>query len=116
MRGTMKNGAVNTDITHNRLETVPKWIHRSGLQIGYKEISAILQYNYVAESYSDALNTKTPSANGASGIVPSYHIFDINLAYRFNNNLNSRTRRLELRWQRVCGIDWYKNLIFSTKN
>jgi len=88
MRGTMKNGAVNTDITHNRLETVPKWIHRSGLQIGYKEISAILQYNYVAESYSDALNTKTPSANGASGIVPSYHIFDVNLAYRFNNNLN----------------------------
>lgn len=83
LNGKIRNGSENTDLTGKRLETVPKWTSRNGLQVGYKTLSAILQYSYTADSYSDALNTETPSANGAKGLVPSYQIWDINLSYRF---------------------------------
>ncbi|MCC7246524.1 MAG: TonB-dependent receptor, partial [Saprospiraceae bacterium] len=90
LNGKLRNGSENTDITGNRLETVPKWMSRNGLQGAYKKFSAILQYSYVAESYSDALNTVEPSANGARGIVPEYAIWDINASYRINSSYTLR--------------------------
>jgi Fe(3+) dicitrate transport protein len=84
LNGKLRNGTTNTDLTNNRLETVPKWISRNGLQVAYKMFSSILQYSYVSESFSDALNTVIPTANGASGIVPEYSILDLNMSYRIN--------------------------------
>jgi Fe(3+) dicitrate transport protein len=86
LNGQIRNGSENTDLTGNQLESVPTWITRNGLQVGVKAFSAILQYNYVADSYSDALNTTTPTPNGGRGIVPSYSIWDLNMAYRVNRN------------------------------
>ncbi|MCB0574489.1 MAG: TonB-dependent receptor, partial [Saprospiraceae bacterium] len=40
-------------------------------------------YSYTSESFADPLNTVTPSANGAVGLVPSYGILDLNASYRF---------------------------------
>jgi Fe(3+) dicitrate transport protein len=84
LNGKIRSGNENKDITRNRLETVPKWISRNGIQFSYKLFSSILQYSYVAKSYSDAFNTVTPSKNGAQGIVPAYHLWDFNTSYRFN--------------------------------
>ena len=76
----------NVSVSGNRLEGVPKWISRNGIQFTYQKFNATLQYSYVGDSYADALNTITPSANGAKGLVPSYGIFDLNGTLRLNKN------------------------------
>lgn len=86
LNGKIRDGNINKDLTGNRLETVPTWISRNGLQMAYQSWSAILQYNFVDKSFSDALNTQMPSANGARGLVPSYSIWDLNMSYRFKYN------------------------------
>ncbi len=87
LNGMLRQGNTNTDLTGNRLETVPEWISRNGLQLHYKRLAAVLQYSYVDASFSDALNTVEPSSNGAKGIVPSYGIWDINLSYRIGQQI-----------------------------
>lgn len=81
LNGKLRNGNENIDLTGKKLETVPKWISRNGLQVAYKNFSSILQYSYVSETYSDAFNTETPSANGARGKVPAYSLWDYNITY-----------------------------------
>ena len=34
--------------------------------------------SHVGDSFADALNTTTPTANGARGLVPSYTLLDLN--------------------------------------
>lgn len=81
--GSISNGKENVAITGNKLETVPRWISRNGLQLRYKTFFATVLYSYVSEMYSDALNTiSTPS--GAVGIVPAYSLVDINTAWRLS--------------------------------
>lgn len=104
LNGNLRNGNENTDLTGNTLETVPKWISRNGLQVAYKNFSSILQYSYVSESFSDALNTVAPSANGARGIVPSYNLWDLNMSYRINNNYTFK-----------LGINNFTNAQYFTK-
>jgi Fe(3+) dicitrate transport protein len=70
----------NVDISGNRVESVPEWISRNGIEFSYKLLSGRLQYSYVAETFSDPLNTAIPSANGAVGIVPAYSLWDFNTA------------------------------------
>lgn len=84
LNGSIRNGNDNIDIRGKRLETVPQVTSRNGLQVSYKGFGAILQYSYVSKSYSDAFNLETPTANGASGVVPAYDIWDLNCSYRFN--------------------------------
>ncbi|MBP7822050.1 MAG: TonB-dependent receptor [Saprospiraceae bacterium] len=90
LNGTVRNGTENTDISNNKLETVPQWMSRNGIQVLYRKFSAILQYSFVDKSYSDALNTITPNASGTKGIVPAYSLFDLNMSYRFNSNVGLR--------------------------
>lgn len=73
----------NTDISGNEVESVPRWISRNGLNVGYKNLRGTLQYSYVAESFSDPTNVIEPTANGARGIVPAYGIIDLNFSFRF---------------------------------
>jgi len=79
------NGEVR-DISGNRLESAPRWISRSGIQCWGDYFHATLQYSYVDWSYADALNTVTPSANGGVGKVPSYGLWDFNLAVYLNSH------------------------------
>ncbi|MEZ5057701.1 MAG: TonB-dependent receptor [Saprospiraceae bacterium] len=85
--GTVAVNAENVDISNKVGENIPQWISRNGLNASYKSLSATLQLSYVADSYSDALNTES-SPNGVNGIVPSYLITDFNLSYNFLNNYN----------------------------
>lgn len=77
---------VNTNIIGNKLEGVPTWISRNGIQLQHKSFFSTLQYSYVSENFSDPLNTVTPSANGTRGKVPSYGIWDLNGTLRIHNN------------------------------
>lgn len=86
LKGSLIISNENKDIKGNKLETVPKWISRNGVQFRYRTFGATLQYSYVAESFSDALNTVKPSADGAKGIVPAYGVLDFNTSLRINQN------------------------------
>jgi Fe(3+) dicitrate transport protein len=76
-------GSENKDISGNEVESVPRWITRNGLNLGYKTFRATLQYSYVSKSYSDPTNVEEPTANGSRGIVPGYGLLDLNIAVRF---------------------------------
>ncbi len=77
------NGAENQSIRGKKVESVPQWISRNGLNIRYKKLSASLLFSYTAETFADPLNTVEPTANGAVGLVPSYGLLDLNTSYRY---------------------------------
>ncbi|HXR79345.1 MAG TPA: TonB-dependent receptor, partial [Saprospiraceae bacterium] len=80
-------GNINVDITGNEVESVPHVISRNGINVGYKIFRVLFQYSYVGQSFSDPINTETPSANGAKGIVPAYGLFDLNMSLRFSGHV-----------------------------
>ena len=48
------------------------------------EFRLSVQYGYVASQYSDASNAeRTP--NAVEGIIPSYHVMDVSLGYRWQS-------------------------------
>jgi Fe(3+) dicitrate transport protein len=94
----------NKSVKNNRLEGVPEWISRNGLQLGYKTFTASLQYSYVSKTFADALNTIEPNRNGTIGIVPQYGIWDFNCAYRFRE-----------RYLLKVGINNFSNKKYFTK-
>ncbi|MCB9265610.1 MAG: TonB-dependent receptor [Lewinellaceae bacterium] len=88
-RGTVTVDGENEDIEGNAVENVPHWISRNGITYRYHKFSTTLQFSYVSENYSDALNTiSTPT--GVNGIVPSYLITDFNFTYHFLGRFNVR--------------------------
>ncbi|MFC5626219.1 MULTISPECIES: TonB-dependent receptor family protein [Algoriphagus] len=90
MRARYLNGFVagsegNEEIEGNHVEAVPEWISRNGLTASYGSLQLALQHQFVSESFSDALNTKSPPPSGAVGLVPSYHIWDLQGIYTYEN-------------------------------
>ncbi|WP_077920929.1 TonB-dependent receptor domain-containing protein [Spirosoma sp. 209] len=75
-------GTDNRDLTGNRVESAPRWTSRNGLTIRYGKASLTAQYSYVGPTFSDALNSPEPSANGARGPVPGYSLLDLNASWR----------------------------------
>ncbi|WP_159039894.1 TonB-dependent receptor [Christiangramia fulva] len=85
--GSVSSNGENVNISGNRIENVPHWISRNGINYSYKNISAGLQGSFVSKAYSDALNTAS-SINGVNGIIPSYFLLDFNFSYEFNRKYN----------------------------
>ncbi|MCU0404782.1 MAG: TonB-dependent receptor [Chitinophagaceae bacterium] len=73
-----------------KVENAPEWIIRYGVNYFYKGLTATVQWSYVDEAFSDANNTVTPTANGLNGLIPSYHIGDISVNYKFLERYNVR--------------------------
>lgn len=71
-----------------RVENAPKDIFRGGISAGYQGFLLTGQVSYVGETYSDANNTETPTANGQTGLIPSYTIIDLTASYKFSKNLS----------------------------
>lgn len=90
LRGNAVVSGENRDLRGNRLEGLPEWIVRSGLNARFNKWSLTFQYSYVSESFSDALNTPTPSPDGARGPVPAYGLADINASWFLQNGLRLR--------------------------
>lgn len=82
--GLVTSGSINRSIKGNKLEAVPNWISRNGLEIMYRGLNGTLLYSYNSGTYSDAINTYTPSANGARGYTPAYGIWDFNMAVQLS--------------------------------
>lgn len=89
--GLVSVGTSNKSIKGNKVEAVPEWISRNGMDILYKGFSCTILYNYTSSTYSDALNTVTPPANGSKGYTPGYSLWDINTSLRINSMFSLRT-------------------------
>lgn len=76
--GTVVQNGRNVSIKGNELESVPRLMSKWGLQLLHPLWGTTLQSTYVGRSYSDALNTGRPTANGANGPVPAYTVVDWN--------------------------------------
>ncbi|MES2826650.1 MAG: TonB-dependent receptor [Bacteroidota bacterium] len=83
----VRNGNVNVSVDGNRIESVPEWQSRNGATFKYRTTSLSLLHSYTAKSFADAFNTVAPTATGSAGIVPSYHIFDLNTRTNINTLL-----------------------------
>jgi Fe(3+) dicitrate transport protein len=88
--GQVSTGTTNKSIAGNKVEAVPQWISRNGIDILYKGFSCTVLYNYTSSTFSDALNTVTPPASGAKGFTPAYSIWDFNASLKTNSFLNVR--------------------------
>jgi Fe(3+) dicitrate transport protein len=63
-----------------RVEQVPPFMVKTGLQFKHLGWMASLQYSYTAQHFSDATNAqRTPSA--VEGVIPSYWIMDATAGY-----------------------------------
>jgi len=83
----VRKGTENISIKGNKVESVPTIISRNGLNVKYKTLSLSLLHSYVSETFADAFNTITPTLNAEAGLVPSYHLWDINIGYKINENI-----------------------------
>lgn len=86
--GTTVMGNENISIAGNTLESVPAIISRNGIKYYSRNWNVSLQYSYVGETFSDAINRIQPNANGTSGIVPAYGLFDFLFGIKINKNLS----------------------------
>jgi Fe(3+) dicitrate transport protein len=92
------NNRENQSIRNKKVEAVPDWISRNGLNVRYKDLSLSLLYSYTAQTFSDPLNTLEASSTGAIGLVPAYGLLDLNSTYRIRHftlrfNINNLTNR-----------------------
>lgn len=71
-----------------KVENAPTNIFRGGITGGYKGFLLTVQMSNVGETFSDANNTVTPSANGNNGLIPSYTVTDLTATYKFSKGLN----------------------------
>lgn len=84
---TLRSGNNNINIDGNHVESAPEWQSRNGVTIKTLRFSLGALYSYTSETFADAFNTVTPTANGASGLVPAYHLIDFNSNIRISKAL-----------------------------
>ncbi len=72
----------NVSLNGNRVESVPLWNNKAGIQVQLKSFFTGLQVTYVSKSYNDAYNT-VYSSNGVTGIIPEYVVYDWSVGYSF---------------------------------
>jgi Fe(3+) dicitrate transport protein len=71
-----------------KVENAPENIVRAGITAGHKGLLLTAQVSYVSETFSDANNTATPSANGNTGLIPSYTVTDLTATIKLQKSLN----------------------------
>ena len=82
------NDYKDEQIKGKQIENAPRHIVRTGVTFIYKNFKLTNQFSYVDDCYSDAGNTKIATANGQTGIIPSYRIFDLSAAIDFKKTFN----------------------------
>lgn len=78
------NQLVETNMKNKRVENAPEKIYRTGINYNRKKLTLTAQYSDVSSAFSDANNTKTPTSNGITGLIPGYNIVDISGTYTFS--------------------------------
>ncbi len=67
----------------NNVEFVPNLNLKTGLQGGYKNVLANIQYSYLGNQFTDATNSKEATLSGVVGEIPAYDILDLSLSYSY---------------------------------
>ena len=90
--GTAPNVTITeTNLSGNRVENAPRYIHNFGLSWGTNNLSTTMQYRMSGRIFTDATNSTTPSVTGATGLLDGYGVFDFSAEYKFLKNYNIRT-------------------------
>jgi Fe(3+) dicitrate transport protein len=82
----VNNSIVKTDLNNNRVENAPRHTVRTGSTLQYNAIKLTGQVSYTSGTYSDANNTRQPTANGQNGWIPAYTVIDITLSFTIDKN------------------------------
>ena len=82
------NQLVETNLKNKKVENAPENILRTGMTVSFKGLSLTGQLSYVDESYADANNTFTATANAQNGLIPAYTVTDITAVYKYSSRLN----------------------------
>jgi len=72
------------NVKDNEVEFIPKVNLKTGLNFGYKNFLAGLQYTYLSEQYTDASNAPqdiNDNQRGIEGKIPAYGIMDLSASY-----------------------------------
>ena len=99
------DGVVNVE--GNEVEFIPAVNLKTGINFGYKNFLAGIQYTYLSRQFTDASNApqrRDDTQRGIEGAIPAYGIMDLSASYSFgkfrvesgiNNLLNKNyfTRR-----------------------
>jgi Fe(3+) dicitrate transport protein len=85
--GQITTGGENVSLEGNHVENSPDWVNRAGVEYMYKGITSTLMISYVSNQYSDANNTVFNPV-GATGLVPSYTLWDWALKWNFLSNFS----------------------------
>ncbi len=72
-------------IVGNKVEFVPDLNLKTGLNGGYRNLQASIQYTYLGKQFTDATNSTEASLSGVVGEIPEYDILDISMSYRYKN-------------------------------
>lgn len=88
-----------TNLRNKRVEHAPNQMIRTGVTVGYKNISVACQLSYTSETYSDANNTLHPNGNSSIGLIPGYSIYDAtvvwgNRRYNMKAGINNLTNEV----------------------
>lgn len=83
--GMLNNNGENQNLRGNRVEGVPDWINRAGLDIRYKTLSSRIQLSHIGKKYNDANNTIFDPV-GTSGLIPSYSLVDWSMKWKFSSD------------------------------
>jgi Fe(3+) dicitrate transport protein len=87
--GTGSNTIITeNNLSGNRVENAPRYIHNLGLSWSNNQFSTTMQYRLSGRVFTDAKNTTAPSANGVTGLLDEYHVFDLSTEYKFLRNYN----------------------------
>ncbi len=85
---SVKLNFINTDVSGNKVESAPDFTTRNSIVLRVKKLAVSALYSYVSETFADALNTVTPPpATGATGLVPSYGLVDLNMSYNLSKTI-----------------------------
>ena len=72
----------------NQVEFIPKVNLKTGLQLGWKNLSSSLLLTHLSEQFTDATNAPQDvldNQRGIEGSIPAYSVVDFSLAYGFKN-------------------------------
>ncbi len=71
-----------TAVEGNRVESVPRWNVKTGLEANYKKLKGSFQFSYLSDQYSEATNAEL-SSTGVYGLIPSFWVMDLSLSYDY---------------------------------
>ncbi|MDI1317672.1 TonB-dependent receptor [Flavobacterium sp.] len=103
--GTAPNIIITeSNLSGNRVENAPRYIHNVGVSWSNNNFSTTIQHKISGKIFTDATNTQTASANGVTGIVDAYRVFDLSAEYKFLDNYNVR-----------AGVNNFTDEVYATR-